>query len=328
MDHCRFQNPERVPDWRWQRALGYLEGRQRGPTRKRDGAIGYKWIRQAVRFKTEFDRCQSDLDRYDLSERRPYLYWAWRLYEDETAPLRHGIEARLLTEETFGTIGFKCGTDPRVIEAYEAVFFNVRDRLQHSELIYKSVFRPMLERGLSEREYEWIWKLYAYALGPLMYEAISNKFVNPSKVVTPDSVNAAVQDDLISTLKMKAMLAAKTVSVNPQTQMEILHAFTKYAEVEQIGENAGRQEGQLLDHISAMMTALPFDVDGRDPMNDHQRVPAGHLTKFRASAIELTYEETLRGALGQPLPEAEQLVGMRFPRVLTLEQEAANEQAQ
>lgn len=45
-------------------------------------------------------------------------------------------------------------TSPETVEAYEAVFFKIRDRLQHAELITKVILRKAIEVGIYERDYD------------------------------------------------------------------------------------------------------------------------------------------------------------------------------
>ena len=164
-----------------------------------------------------------------------------------------------------------------------------------------------------EREYDILWKLYAYFYGPEMLQAVSHRFVNPTWVATQDTVATAVEADAISTLKLKAMLAAKTVPVNSQTQMGLIDAFTKFVEVERMSDSTHKAESQLMDHVVAMMQGLPFDVAGRDPRQGHKQVDRGLTARFRQTAVELTYQENLRGSTGQSLQAADELINLKFP---------------
>lgn len=312
MDICNYNNPQRAPEWRWLRARGITEGTQFLPSPRRDGPQAPKWIRAAIRFQQELAAAGTDQEKYLLSERRPDLYWAWNLWRNES-PMRSTVEALILAREPDMAIGFRCGMDPKIITAYEAVFYNVRDRLEHTEIVVKTLCRRGCETGLWERDYDTLWKLYAYFYGPEMLQAISHRFVNPMWVASEDTVATAIEADAINTLKLKAMLAAKTIPVTSQTQMDLIYAFTKFVEVERQSDSTHKKESQLMDHVVAMMHSLPFDVGGRDPRQGHQIVDRGLTAKFRQSAIELTYQENLQGATGQELPLAEEQLTLHFP---------------
>jgi hypothetical protein len=314
MDECNFHNAQRMPEWRWLRAIGILDGLQPAASMQRDGPRGHKWVKAAMRFHTEYQACTTPLEKYQLSERRgrAALYWAYDLWQDD-GPLHWTVDALILARESDRSIGFRCGLDPRVVEAYEGVFFNVRDRLLHTELVVKCILRQAVRGGFQADNPSLLWKLYAYFYGPEMFAALSQRFVNPVWVDNPDGVSAAIESDAISTLKLKAMLAAKTVNVNAETQMDLINAFTAFVDVERSSDSTQKAESQLMEHVSAMMSQLPFDVSGRDPRNKHARVARGLTAQYRTSAIELTFEENLRGAVGQPLLEAESLQDLTFP---------------
>lgn len=209
------------------------------------------------------------------------------------------------------SIGYRCGVLPDIVETYEALFFNVREKIQHRSYILNCVLGPAIHRGLSEREFDLLWKLYGYFLGPYIVDALESKFSNPVWCGTPEAVGAAVLDDAIGTLKLKAAIAAKTVPVNQHTQLALMEQFTKFVEVERNTDSAGKAQEQILDHISAMMTTLPFNVGGRDPRG--ATLPITQVTRFERTAIELTYEETMRLSVSQPIANTEVLELLKFP---------------
>ena len=130
--HVACDNPFRPVDWRWQRAVNILGGLGPPVTRRRDTPIGFSWIRKACRFKRAMDRAQGDNGELALvAERFPDLYWAYYLARMSNDTSRQSVEAHLLARETDYDIGYRCGLSPKVVEAYEAVFFNVREKLVH-----------------------------------------------------------------------------------------------------------------------------------------------------------------------------------------------------
>jgi len=259
------------------------------------------------------ESCQNDMDRVLLSERWPEIFWAHWAWSSETNPQKFSIEAHILSRENDFEIGYRCGMPPEYVEAYEALFFNAREKLQHPQYVINCIIGPAIHRGISEREYDLLWKLYGYFLGPHVLMALESKFSNPSWCGTPDGVGASILDDAIGTLKLKAALAAKTVPVNQHTQLALMEQFTKFVEVERNTDSAGKAQEAILDHIQAMMTSLPFNIGGRDPRNNNLMIDRGPLEPFEQSAIELTYEETLRVSVRQPIANAETLKQLAFP---------------
>lgn len=306
-------NPMRPPDWRWQRAMGVVDGSQPNPGRKFDGALGYRWIKRAVNFKVAYENCGSD----DLALRRlanmtPDIYWAHKLWHQDKQLMRWDVEARLLARCNNFEAAYSLGLPDAVVEAYENLFFNVREKLQHSQYILHCVIGEAVQRGLSEREYDTLWKIYGYYYGPHVLQTMTSKFVNPGWCASPDTAGSTLQDDAISSLKYKAAIAAKTVPVNGTTQIDLLNVFTKFIEVERTTDSAGKAQGQILDHIQAMMVGLPFDVGGRDPKTAGMRAPS-LISHYRQSAIELSFGEMTLLSAGQQIPYGPQLETLEFP---------------
>jgi hypothetical protein len=266
-----------------------------------------------MRFERARASATSEEDRIRLAHKMPGIYWAHATYTDDTNPVRWDIEAHILARCTDQEIGFHCGVPVEVVEAYENLFFNVRDRLQHTGYIVHKVMGESVQRGCNERAYDLLWKMYAYAYGPHMLHAISSKFVSPNYCMSPDDVSAAVQDDTVSTMKLKAALAAKTIPVNAGTQTDILHIFTKYVEIEQTTDSAGKAQSQILNHIGTMFEVLPLNIGGLDPLHGQRPIAQGPLQDYDDTAIELSFEETMAVGAGKQLENAALLRSMKFP---------------
>lgn len=303
-------NPSRDPAWRWKRAQAIINNDGLPTTRRRDGVLGYKWINRAKNFLREYSQCVTDTQRAALSERRPEIFWAYRTFIEES-PKKAAIEAQILARSDDYAIGFRAGLPPSVVEAYEALFFNVREKLHHRGYILHTVIGPAMQRSMTERDYGVLWKLYGYFLGPYIVDAMESKFSNPAWCGTPDAVGSAVIDDAIGTLKLKAAIAAKTVGVSQQTQLALMETFTKFIEVERNTDSSGKAQEQILDHIAAMMTTLPFSVGGRTAQGE--RITPTLLSKFERTPVELTYEETMRLSVNQPIMHTDILEKLTYP---------------
>lgn len=310
---CAYMNPFRPPHWRWLRAIGVVNELQPRAGRKVDGVLGFKWINQAIAFQKAKIEAVDEERRIAMAHNFPALFWANAAYEDENNPAKWEIEARILARCNNWEIGFHVGVAEEIVEAYEALFFNVRDKLRHSGYIMHSVMGPSVQRGLSEREFDLLWKMYAYAYGPHMLYALISKFSNPVWCNTPDEVGSAVQDDTVGTMKMKAALAAKTIPVNLSTQIDILHVFTKYVEIERMSDSEGKAQNQIMDHIGTMFNVMPLNVAGIDPLAGHVKAVRGPTHVYEDTAIELSYEETMEVAVGKELANAEVLKQLHFP---------------
>src|SRR5262249_54616531 len=116
----RPDHPLRPPDWRWLRAADLWEKGGQPSSHEADA-----WVRNALAFHRLLQQDRDLQKRTRLSA----LFQAHQLYCDESLR-RWEVEARLLTDEPLAQIAAKCGSTPRVINAFEKVFFNVHDRLE------------------------------------------------------------------------------------------------------------------------------------------------------------------------------------------------------
>jgi len=313
MLHCLKDNPMRAADWRWLRAVGVAEGTQPPATRRRDGNKGYKLINDAIAFRREFERRPNDADKCELAALSPEIFWAHHIWQSSNAMLRWQVEALCLAKESDFDIGYECGLAPEIVQTYMDLFFDVREKLCHPGYIRTCVLGPAVPRGLSEREYDLLWKMYGYWLGPLVLKAVFSTFAQPDWCMRPDAVGAALQDDALGTLKLKAALAAKTVPINSHTQLELLHAFTKFIEVERMTDSAGQAQSQILGHIGALFEALPFGISGRNPRDGNKRLAQGPTAYFDEHGVELTYEELMMVSIDNIPANANELISVRYP---------------
>jgi hypothetical protein len=137
------QNPWRVVHWRLIRATSIVDGIGSSTTVKRDGtSASVRWIKRAVKFLEALERCEDDYQLARLAQEHPSIFWARDLWQNDHLPLRGEIEARILAGESNEVVARHTGQLPETIEAFEALFFNVREKLAHSDYIRFVAMRP------------------------------------------------------------------------------------------------------------------------------------------------------------------------------------------
>jgi hypothetical protein len=300
-------NPRRSPSWRWLRAVNIDAG---GPkaSRKLDGADGFKWVRRASRLKRHFELAGNRPQAlYALHHRDPELFWAHSLWAEDKTPSRWAIEARVLAGETDAEIAAKVGTTPEVIDAYINVFFDVREKMAHTDYVVNVVMGDAVTRGLQERHYDLLWKLMGYHGGPMVLDAVINRFCPVSRPQNPENVSGFFQDFAISAMKYKAALATLTVQANTHTQLPLIDSFAKYVEIERTTENATKAQVSIVENIGAMLTALPFRVGTKLDSEAIKMVP------FDSGAAELNNSEMIIVATGGKLENQPMIENLRFP---------------
>ncbi len=260
MLQLRKEAPFRPTDWRWQMARLLREQSRRVSRRRVD-----EWVALAKRFQAGQLLCRTDWDALDLAERYPGIADA-RYLRDETGVQAHRweIEARLLADDTPENIGRRLCIDPRAVMAYEALFFNVSDRLHHQGWIVHSVMGTSIHAGLNERQFDLLWKLYGFFGGPHVLDALINTFSGAPKATGPDQVGNYFSDDARGTVRRKSAIAARTMPVNGYTQQIILEIEQKYHEIEKISSGTG-QAGMLTDMVGEVMKGLAWSVGRGTP---------------------------------------------------------------
>jgi hypothetical protein len=150
---------------RWLRA-SFLVKNGRQPTERDDA-----WVGRAAAFLEALGRCTDEDDRRRLAERMPAVVQAHTVYTADPPLLRWAVEARILARESFADIARKCALVPEAVEAYEALFFTVRDRLDAETWIWCRVVGAKGYYGLTEHDLDVLWKMIGYGFGPLMLDA-------------------------------------------------------------------------------------------------------------------------------------------------------------
>lgn len=300
-------NPRRAPNWRWLRAVQIDSGGPRA-SRAIDGEEGFVWIRRASRLKRRYELAGNRPDQlYRLIQYDRVLFWAHSMWADDKAPMRWAIEARILAGESDEEIAARIGTDAEIIAAYHAVFFDVRSALYNQDYIVNVIMADAVTRGVSERQYDLLWKMFAFHGGSHVLDAVMSKFTATARPERADDVSGFFQDFAINTMKHKAAVAALTVPINTHTQLALIDSFVKYVEIEKTSENTGKAHATIIDNIGAMMAALPFKIGTKLDSAADKMLP------FDNGAAELRNEEMMIVAAGGKLPEHQVIEELRFP---------------
>lgn len=302
-----MQNPWRVPQWRWLRANSVVDNTGPLPTPRRDGPDGYKWIRRAARFRRLYNQNDDEVGRCRLAMEFPAIFWAHYAWENNEQPMKWAIEAHILARETNKEIAFKVGCAPEIVEAYEAIFFHVREKLNFREYILNSVMSDAVTRGLSDRHYDLLWKLFGYSGGPHVLDAMIGKLVNPMWAARSDDVPSFFQDAALNIMKKKAAIASLTVPINSNTHLNLIEAFVKYVEIERTTDSMGKAQDQIVANLNSMLTMLPFGV-GTKKSGQDKMLPA-----YDGTAIELHADELMVVGAGLNLPQQQVLTALEFP---------------
>ena len=305
----RPDNPYRPVDWRWQLAAYVGEiNNWTVPKSHRDHALC-----RATFFRQHITTRVSPAAKLYMLETDPACYEAWHIYSyDHDKSARWEVEARLLAKESLSDIAQKVAVSEEAIKIYESWFFNVLDRLESPGYITHQVFGRSIHQGLSSRNFDCLWKMYAYWLGPIALDAIIYQFNRPMPPGNTSGVNAALDNDAALTMRLKATVALRTIPVNWETQIEIIKLYMNLLEIEKSASDVGSGSG-----ASGQMLACMEEFVQRIPWRRHQEtkaLPEDPIGKLRVQGVCLRSQELLLAATdGIPTDTVKLLSSARFP---------------
>jgi hypothetical protein len=150
----------RPTDWRWRRARWLVERGRSFSRRRDDDQTG-----RAVRYLRALGRGHAAA----AIRQFPDVHGARRLH-DGGGPTRLLVEARLLARQTSVEVARLTGLAPEVVDAFEAMFFNCRDRLDARDWVLVQA----IDHGGGGREEPRaaLIRSFAYHGGPPVLDAV------------------------------------------------------------------------------------------------------------------------------------------------------------
>ena len=167
-------------------------------------------------------------------------------------------------------------TEVEIIEAYERLFFNVRERLANRGYLMHCVLGPAVHLGFQSSEYDLIWKLFAFLGGPLAVDLMIDQSVGHARPDRAGDLKYFVADVAQNDLRRVAMLALKTLRINNFNAMEIIDKFLKLVELERTGGSRWRDRHRG-SQAERSCHACELAVHGRSAIRPCGRSAAGPL---------------------------------------------------
>jgi len=209
-------HPLRAVNWRWRLASLQLE-----LTIPKSQWSNDPWVQTAMQIQKQLYAGElSRLTRESDAAVR-CIATAFQIWDDDQLN-RSIIEARLLARESFQTIAKKTGLPVYTVKVYEALFFNVHDKLDHETYILSTAIGPSIQRPVMPDDFGDILKLVAYKRGPLYLEHLLQYGQGQSRPTDRQSVQQSFRDSVRSDVDVAAFLAALTMPVNDKTALDWL----------------------------------------------------------------------------------------------------------
>jgi hypothetical protein len=257
---CMPDNPFRAPDYRWARAC-YL--------RERRGRLSPKWddhwVRRAREFRRRLARYKGDIDHPRLGRLDPAVAGAHRLRFGDDEKRRSRLEARIVSGQPAGEIAERAGLTLDVVEAYEALFFAVRDRLECADWVAAFVLGSRLHEGFAVGDEDFILKLYAYNFGPYFLDLVLDSIYGGS--TGTDAADTDFTRRFAATFRLA--VAIRSIPVTPEAAPKFVMLFARLEEIERMRAN-GR-----VDAVSGDVGLSPVDLSRAGLAATRNRPEAG-----------------------------------------------------
>ncbi len=306
MEELIVHNAWRPVDARWRRAVGIADRGELRAAPRWDGLAGTRWIRRAERFRAAVSGNKTQQGRLEMLIEHQDVFWAHSIQTRTGAKYkraRWALQARILAGETNKEIAKKIGYPHDVVAAYEALFFNVRERLGSRDFILNVVLGLPVDCTPADCSPDVLWQAVGYSYGPHVLDSVMARFPTGRLVNGPVDVAAFFQDILLQSTTRKAAIAALTMPiVNP---LPLLNTALKYNKYEQGSHAEGEWPVSLQRTFYELMGTFNYETVGV--------TEEGQLPEYDRSAAELTTKELHLAATGLKSPDMEFLNNLKYP---------------
>ena len=310
---------DRQPDWRHHRVMELCEHR---PRPARCASYDDERIVKAREFLLLY-RVRSGAARTALHNPFHGLYHAYQLRLQLNSFARMRIEARLLARQPFDEVGKACGIAPSVVEWYEALFFNITDRIEARDWIHQAILGPAALRSLVDQGRELSTKMFAYHGGPVLLEFLLTTFKDPTGPTVPEEINDYVDRYWTSGVKARSALSLATMEVNSQNIMSLFNLNRQIIVDTRNANTPAEAKSAYEKNINEFVKRVAFSIgsDGEKQI----AATSPKLADFDKSARELRDYEMLAVANGELDDELERQKNIPFrrPEAKTEEKERA-----
>jgi hypothetical protein len=128
------------------------------------------WITQAYQFLQALLDCRDDGDHAKLAQAFPDVNTAYTHYRSDDKFLRGRLEAYLLSPRPLAEAARACEISVKAVEAYEQLFFKVRDKIAHPFLVHSVAFDDKFWNGMRASDTDLLLKRAGLMGGGAMLE--------------------------------------------------------------------------------------------------------------------------------------------------------------
>ena len=313
-----LHDPRRSPRWRYDRIRTLLDSRP--DPRLPEWCKDDKSIVEAFEFLRQWDQLGRDYPNpRRLAEMQqgmyavnPELYLAHDLaFAADSERNRYEIEARILARQTNEQICNEiCGL-PGMVEWYEKLFFNVRDRINRRGYIANKVILPsVIEPSWENLTLDMTAKFFGYFAGPIVLDVILHGY--DSSTVIPqkgDDTGAFFDQHWNTQFRRRSAEAVNSFEFNKFNVVELFEVHTKLLDMAQKAKNEIGNLSTIEQNVEVMLGSIQFSSGSR-LHNDLAKSP---FQPYIGQAGELRASEMMQIASGDVPETVSNITSLKLP---------------
>lgn len=277
-----------APDWRWLFVTRLREGGFRLSRTQED-----YYIRRAYRFHGDERRAISPNDKYLLSNEFPDMYAAKNAYRAPDSE-RWMMEAAVLGNVSAKEIGAYLAHPESMVETYEKVFFDIREKLPARGYILNRILLPSFRRGSFAKDMDLLPKVISYCAG---WE-IAKEFIDvaPMGNKAREWLRGTFRDRVLK----NAWNAAHRLEVNNFNAIEVMNVLIAIDALDKAGDSQLMRD-EALQQITKLFSMAPTTTRPSDEILaiDEPRVMdqlVGKVTEVYTAPVEAATPVEVRDA--------------------------------
>lgn len=259
------------PDWRYNYVCKLLDD-WREPRRDDDTYVKDLYALMKVIRHEPIDVIETYKDQ------NPHIADAFMIFENGAA-YRVDLDTRILASYTFEEVAAVIGQNPKVVEYYTMLFFDVLDSLTNYGYLNRWVMEPVIRSAPFSTEA--FWKRIAIFGGREMLESIER--CSPHQI---QKVFETLFDNLVLS---KGIQAANGITPNPRNAVELMDLakdnLNERKKIAALTQTVKEEDGFTSQIVSVMLKSFTFGMLTQntlpaDPLRAGLSLEADNLPRF------------------------------------------------
>lgn len=247
--------PCRPKDWRLRRAK-YLITTGIRPCRTDDKFVqmAYKYLKKHAKLDdlvASGNPVREHRYRQRLYEKFPDLYRAHYFWRDEEHLLRYALESLIVAGAGPEFLTPLTCLPAESIEAYEAVFFDLRSRREATLFVMHETMSSAAVFGMTDTDKDALWKMYGLFAGKEFLMTVLSR----GGPLTPEMVDMTARV-ISADMQRNALIGATTRPLDRYKIADVMQEYLQNKQIDVAAEGEGSGQGRLNELVNGMLTAL------------------------------------------------------------------------